>query len=519
MAWLTPGSLRGKIIVGFSLLAGTVVVSLLITLVETSLIEEQIKAQNQSHSLLNAAYEMRRQEKNYILYSQRADLDHLQSAIREFSDVLEDSSTYEVLGPDVRALTELVGDYRRSVDLLTSPSAESDREATKTAVRGKGSEIIERARAASRMVEYRIAGKLSRLKIWLLASKGLLAALAVATALAIIHLIGRSLREFQSKMDQIATGTLRELPLTARDEEIASLEKACNRMLREISLRQVYLLQSEKLASVGTMLAGIAHELNNPLSNISASCQILLEEADRKGRVCGGSGAAVSLTGGPDGNSGMQRQDPPDELLVREMLLQIYGETERARITIRTLLNYSRTRPSEKSLFPLLPLVRETVVLFQGKLGKDVTVTVRIPDDVQVFGDRHRLQQVFVNLIKNALDSMEGPGAVAIEAAEGSPREDLEGERIWAPSSLLTAKPGHYVDIAVTDTGSGIPAAHLTRIFDPFFTTKDVGHGTGLGLFIVREIVDELGGGIMVRSEERKGTTFVLRLPTRWGAA
>jgi signal transduction histidine kinase len=201
------------------------------------------------------------------------------------------------------------------------------------------------------------------------------------------------------------------------------------------------------------------------------------------------------------------------------MLLQIYGETERARITIRTLLDYSRTRPSEKSVFPLLPLIRETLVLFQGKFGRDVAVTIRIPDGLEVFGDRHRLQQVFVNLIKNALDSMEGHGAVVIEAVEGSPQGTLSDERIWTPCSLRAAKNGHYVDIAVTDTGSGIQGAHLTKIFDPFFTTKDVGQGTGLGLFIVREIIDEHGGAIFVRSDQGKGATFILRLPTRGGAA
>jgi signal transduction histidine kinase len=519
---LLPASLRGKIILGFSILAATVVLSLLITFIETSLIEEQLEAQKQSHVLLNAIYEIRRQEKNYLLYRQAGDLGRLVASVGDLDQVLQRSVSHDILSDDVETMKTVAAGYAGIVAQLSTSAHQEESSALASALRERGSRMIEGAKTLTEKIEGRIAAKFRRLKIWLLASKVFLAGLAVAAAFSVSAGVLRSLKDFKQKMDGIVEGTLRELPQTARDEEVAALERACNRMLSEISLRQAHLVQSEKLASVGTMLAGIAHELNNPLSNISSSCQILLEEFQGGESTANGASAVAAVEKHGEAPAGCsatietEELSPSREELLGEMLHRIFSETERARITIRSLLDYSRTAPAEKKIFPLLPLIHETLMLFQGRLAKGVALTVNVPEGVQVYGDRHRLQQVFVNLLKNALDALDtGGGAITIEAGVSERPRQIDGGGARGLMSAFAHVSPPYVGVRVSDTGKGIRREDLPRIFDPFFTTKDVGKGTGLGLFIAKEIVEGHRGAIAAESEEGKGTTFVLRLPAR----
>jgi two-component system, NtrC family, sensor kinase len=134
---------------------------------------------------------------------------------------------------------------------------------------------------------------------------------------------------------------------------------------------------------------------------------------------------------------------------------------------------------------------------------------VDIPDDIVVFADKQRLQQAFLNLVKNAVESVGGNGEVSIVARIHAPTaaDDQDNCRIGGTS----------VDITIKDNGTGITPELLPRIFDPFFTTKDVGRGMGLGLFIVYQIIEEHEGCISVSSEAGTGTTFVIRLPLQQG--
>ena len=243
--------------------------------------------------------------------------------------------------------------------------------------------------------------------------------------------------------------------------------------------RQRHLLRAEKLAALGTLLSGVAHELNNPLSNIWSSCQILLEEPDAA--------------------------DPRGQ---RKLLLQIDGQCERARNIVRSLLDFARDRPFRMQPVVLRELILETLSFLKAEVPQAVRVEVEIPADLRPLADRQRLQQACLNLIRNAVQAVGAAGLVRISAQRAVDSK---------PFPVACPPPGGMIELRVCDSGPGIAAADLPRIFDPFFTTKEVGHGMGLGLYIVYQIVDEHGGCITAGNAPGQGALFRLRLPAGAG--
>jgi signal transduction histidine kinase len=235
-------------------------------------------------------------------------------------------------------------------------------------------------------------------------------------------------------------------------------------MAEQLRTREEQLVQSKKLASLGTMLAGVAHEVNNPLSNISSSCEILLEELD-------------------DGDKDWQKS------LLRKVLDQV----DKARGIVLNLLEFSRNREFCKERFNLKQIFERTLSLLHGHVPASVRVVTEIDDDLMIFADKQRMQQAFMNLVSNAVQAIDGEGEVRIRAHR---RRD------------------GVVTVVIRDTGRGILEENQARIFDPFFTTKDVGKGTGLGLFITHDIILRHGGNITVKSVPGKGTTFTIRIPS-----
>ncbi len=301
------------------------------------------------------------------------------------------------------------------------------------------------------------------------------------------RMVVKPLKMLEESMGVIAEGKFERVSIDSHDREILSLANAFNTMLKELELRQRHLVQSEKLASLGTLLSGVAHELNNPLSNISSSCQILTEE--------------------------IEDTDIPYK---KELLSQIDEQTDRARNIVRSLLEFSREKVFKKELIQLKALFEETIRFVKGQVPTNITIALNIPDEINIYADKQRMQQAFLNLIKNAIDSMGDTGDIHIKAARHNAIDKIEGE-----AEIFNYLKYHgkctleedTVDIIIKDSGPGIPQEFLSRIFDPFFTTKDVGKGSGLGLFIVHEIIEEHDGCIAVDSKVNEGTTFLIRLP------
>ena len=220
-----------------------------------------------------------------------------------------------------------------------------------------------------------------------------------------------------------------------------------------------------RLAAVGELAAGVAHELNNPLAAIQGFTQLLTARKD------------------------------VDETL-RKDLETIYREAQRASRITGNLLSFGRRHEPEKRLISVNEVVEKTLELRAHQMKvNNIEVSVELQPDLPItMADFHQMQQVFVNIINNAEQAM----------TEAHGRGKL---------LVKTKESGKMVQIAFTDSGPGIPEENLNRIFDPFFTTKEVGKGTGLGLSICYGIVAAHGGHIYARSKLGRGTTFVVEIP------
>jgi two-component system NtrC family sensor kinase len=229
------------------------------------------------------------------------------------------------------------------------------------------------------------------------------------------------------------------------------------------------LLQSEKQASVGRLAAGVAHEINNPLTGVLTYTHMLL-----------------------------RRKDIGDE--IRSDLQTIVESTERVRKIVKGLLDFSRQTRLDKEPTEVNRLVRSAISLMENQaLVKGISMKFNPGEHLPMLTlDRGQFQSVLLNMIINALDATEPGGTINIYTATGLSASD-------------TGQKG--VEITIADTGSGIPPEDLDRLFDPFFTTKEVGQGTGLGLSVSYGIVQRHGGTIRVQSEIGKGTRFFIWLP------
>lgn len=250
-------------------------------------------------------------------------------------------------------------------------------------------------------------------------------------------------------------------PLVGKDDQVIGRLLIFNDITERVSLED-QLVQAEKLSSIGLLAAGVAHEVNTPLSVITSQAQMLM------------------------------KQMPPDDPRTRT-LEKIIKQSFRASEIVNHLLKFSRVSGSEYAELDLNKVIRETLSLVEpmlraSKISLNAQLTSALPS---VYGNYGKLQQVLMNLIMNARDAMPRGGEL----------------------TLATECENSTVHVEVSDNGVGIPPDHLSRIFDPFFTTKSTSRGTGLGLAVTYGIIREHSGEIRVESSVGKGTTFRLEFP------
>jgi signal transduction histidine kinase len=228
---------------------------------------------------------------------------------------------------------------------------------------------------------------------------------------------------------------------------------------------------SNKMASIGRLAAGVAHEINNPLAIISEKAGLIMDLFTIKKEYT----INPKLMG-----------------LVKSVLSSV----ERCANITRRLLNFSRH--VDVSVEPMnLKEVIQDVLGFLGKEAeyRSISVSVKVPDDIpQLLSDRGRLQEILLNVINNAFAALSDGGRLDI---------------------VVRREGKDFLSLIVTDNGCGIPQADIERVFEPFFSTKGRKGGTGLGLSITYGLVQEIGGSIRVESEEGKGTTFTIKLPIK----
>lgn len=277
-----------------------------------------------------------------------------------------------------------------------------------------------------------------------------------------IRLIANPLDRLIEQVDEIGDGQLDQKPALQSNDELGKLAVAISDMSHRIGQQQATIRHTDRLGTIGTLAAGVAHELGTPLNVV----------AGRAGLIAGG-----KLT--------------DDEIVASAETIQ--SEARRMTAIIRQLLDFARQTPEPKGSLDLREVVARTCDLMSSIAKKSsVLIEPRISKDaVFVNGDSAQLQQVTTNLLSNAIAAMPGGGTVKVSLSQND----------------------NVASISVTDTGTGIDPEQLDRIFEPFVTTKDVGQGTGLGLSIAYGIVKEHDGQIKVESDPGAGTTFHVLLP------
>ncbi len=506
-------SIRSKIRFGYYAVVLLIAGLSVFTFVELNFLEKKITSGEAVAEFFDTILEVRRFEKNYFLYEQRSDfeeniryatiavglieanLDGFRAVAptENFAGLQDGLRQYRVLMVQYEELLRRQHAGRSDGDIAAKPRLEGS-------IRKTGKDIVTIAESMSKAERRSIRAMLANSRRILIISITGLIVLVILFGQVLARMVVKPLKLMERNMEVIADGRFENIRIDSKDREVLSLTKAFNKMLRELELRQRHLVQSEKLASLGTLLSGVAHELNNPLSNISSSGQILSEELQDARKTSA------------------DKPWPVDPDYAIELLAQINDQTDRARNIVRSLVEFSRDRDFKKQSLPLKALFEETIRFIKGQVPSRVAISLDIPDDVTIIADKQRIQQVFLNLVKNALDAIPGDGGVTIVARKHRAIDkagDDTGIYNYLKYRGKCTLEDDTVDIEIRDTGAGIPPEVLPKVFDPFFTTKDVGKGSGLGLFIVHEIVEEHDGCIAVDSEQGKGTSFLIRLPVK----
>jgi two-component system NtrC family sensor kinase len=301
---------------------------------------------------------------------------------------------------------------------------------------------------------------------------GMITALIVSSFLA--KGVLQPIRQLIFASHQWADGNLDYRVEATQKDEIAKLAETFNLMasslkerderLKEYTHQQI--MKSERLATLGQLAAGVAHEINNPLGAILMYSHLSLEE--------------------------MEAEDPR-----RKNLEKVAAEATRCKNIVRGLLDFARQSEPNVEEADANEILRRTLSVLQNQAQfQNITITTTFCTSLpKAMMDSGQMQQVFTNIILNAAEAIDGQGEVSI--------------------ATRIAEGGRFIEIEFTDTGCGISRENLDKIFDPFFTTKEVGSGTGLGLAVSYGIIARHRGTIEVKSSPGKGTTFIVRLPLK----
>jgi two-component system NtrC family sensor kinase len=262
--------------------------------------------------------------------------------------------------------------------------------------------------------------------------------------------------------------------------ENARLFKDLQDRMEELKRTQAQLIQSAKLAAIGEMAAGVAHEVNNPLTSIIGFTQLLLPKVDDNDRM-------------------------------KQYLQIIDREAERTRTIVRGLLDFARRTEPRRAPANVNEIVQSTMTLVRHQAkGAGVTIKESCDENLPLVSlDADQIKQVFLNMMTNAIQAMPDGGDLKVVTAYWP-----QAQR---PESVEGMDSVDCVTIEFHDTGVGISEEDLPHIFDSFFTTKEVGQGTGLGLSISHSIVEKHGGKIEVESDVGRGSTFTVMLPMAEG--
>lgn len=476
-------SVRQKIILAFSVVIMVGVFVWAASDYTNVILTRKLQIIEYKNALLNTILEARRYEKNYFLYLDRKNLEqamiYANDAERKLNQLIEKFGRYTAaknldeklkeLEIYKNSLHALLGFYDADGFLIKDAHLSEDFGKLQVTIRNRGRRVTEDTEQMVYLEGLNVNRLVKNSRLYLFAASIFVFVLCVLVAFFLVFNVNRPMKSIERAIHKIAQGDYTNIPAISAGAEFDSLVSSLNTMIEELNKRTEQLLQNRKLVSMGTLTSGVAHELNNPLNNISTSVQIVLEELEE--------GETDFLKG---------------------LLTETEKQVERARDIVKALLEFSRERSFSPAPVPVKDLFDKTIQLIRGEVPANVELKTEFPDDILINVDSRRIQQVLINLIINGIQAMEDGGVLSIRASEG--------------------KDTGTVQIQIQDTGKGISPEDLPKIFDPFFTTKDVGKGSGLGLSVSYGIIEQHRGKIEVTSQSGEGTTFTIVLPGEKGA-
>ncbi len=458
--------IRTRLILSFLLIFGfaaTINIWMIYTL---SVLQEKTHFLEVADSYMNEIQQARRFEKNYLLYGTNLGdaIEHVHKA-QHLLEINEPMVSKIVSRDNFKTIVTRTSEYDGLLRRIGEGPDEKSRGVIENRLREHGSEMSSFAGSFARQEKESVDRTFSLIRRIPYIFIGILSVMMISIGFLLTRPLLNALSRFMIYTDRIGKGDFTHIiPQRKYRDEFTQLAHAFNHMIDELESRHQILVESHKIRAIGSLVAGVAHELNNPLNNVMLTASTLMEDfADF------------------------------DEEEKMEMLEETIGEAERAQRIVRNLLDFAREGEVGLEPLDLSDVLHRSgrLVANQMKISK-VCLQMDIPELLPpIHGDGQLLCQVFVNLLLNALDALPQKGKILVSAD--------------------TQKEKGFIKVNVSDNGPGIPEHTRQRIFEPFFTTKS--KGTGLGLSVSQGIIRKHGGYLRVESEVGSGTTFSVLLP------
>jgi two-component system, NtrC family, sensor kinase len=465
---LQTQTIRSKLIFVFCITLFSVCALTGLNLWSLSYVNKLMSLSESFGDLTNNILEVRRFEKNILLYYDMESLQEVMIYLERTSKLIDTLSEdiIRIIGMErYSEFRDNFNAYNKNVDRFTL-GVVAKTEINHEQMRAQGKAMVDFANDLSAIKRNKIHRTIYRLSMLPFAFLCIFVLIMVLVITLVSNRLLHPLKAIQKKTKQVGSGDF--TPISFKDshnDEISGLIRAFNRMAAELETNQEDLLQARKMASLGTFTAGIAHELNNPINNISLTAESFLSEYSEK----------LDAEGA-------------------EMLQDIMLQVDRANDIVRNLLDFSRTQESAFSELNIENVIQSTIKLIKNQIKlSGIKLNMEISQGLPAIkGNMRSLQQVFLNLMINAHQAMPNGGSINIKASSETP---------------------DFVRVDIEDTGQGIPPDILEHIFDPFYTTKSTGKGVGLGLSVTYSLIKTHGGYIKVDSGIDQGTTFSVFLP------
>jgi signal transduction histidine kinase len=515
-------SLQKKIILSFIISAFVIAILAAFEYINFVEIKKEIQQLELADTVRSKTLQLRRHEKNFFLYGMpkaAEESEAIHNYLKELNSILDinDKNTnlvhlknlineygerFNKIDSSIKSLTEAIEKARSSyarynkffplIELTFMERPDQAAEFLKSvfllpkdhnlikgleelyseiqALRKNGEDIINISKELDKAAREKAEAVIHTSQIAILVFFPLFLIVGIGVLFIIINNVVNRLKLLIDLVGKTGRGDYYHIPVSSHKDEVGALIREFNDMENQLSEREEELerknkelLQSKKLAAIGTLASGVAHELNNPLNNIYISAQVLMKEA----------GDSCSLT-------------------ARETVNDILGQTIRVKGIVADLLEFGRGKEPQLREISLKEIIMGAYKLVSTTINTEMVnfVINENPAGIKTYADSEQLERVFINLFTNAVDAMGGNGDLAVKIDQNK----------------------KVIRIKISDSGKGMPEGDIDKIFEPFYTTKD--KGTGLGLAIVFNIIKKHGGEINVQSKEGKGTTFFITLPS-----